>query len=109
LDYLKSYNPVQLRWNNKKKCNIDYPILNFGESKGLAFDRVIIYPTEDMEQWINNRSIELAEETRAKFYVAITRAKKSVAIVVDDKMIEESKNNDFSFYIPMSTNNLGDK
>jgi len=101
INYLLLYSPVQLRWNSKRICNTNYTVFNFGESKGLAFDRVIIYPTKDMEQWISNRSYILAGETKAKFYVAITRARKSVAIVVDDNMIEKSQNNDFSFYIPI--------
>jgi DNA helicase-2/ATP-dependent DNA helicase PcrA len=82
-EYLKKYNPVQLRWDIRKKCNTNYPVFNFGDSKGLSFDRVIIYPTKDMKTWIDNNSTELADETKAKFYVALTRARKSVAIVID--------------------------
>lgn len=60
---------------------MQYPFYNFGESKGKTFDRVIIYPTEDMEKWVYNNKLKLAYSTRAKFYVAITRAKFSVAII----------------------------
>lgn len=80
-DYLNLYNPVQLRWNSKQEVKTDYKYYNFGESKGKTFDRVIIYPTENMEKWVYNNKIELPFSTRAKFYVAITRAKYSVAII----------------------------
>ena len=81
--YLKKINPVQLRWNRIKEVNDKYPVFNFGESKGKTFDNVLIYPTEDMEKWIIDHKYKLAYETRAKFYVAITRAKYSVAIICD--------------------------
>jgi DNA helicase-2/ATP-dependent DNA helicase PcrA len=81
--YLECFNPVQLRWNNLQEVNMDYRVHNFGESKGKTFDRVLIYPTEKMEKWIYDNNTNLAFSTRAKFYVAITRAKHSVAIVTD--------------------------
>lgn len=82
-DYLKKYKPIQLRWSNRKKCNNNHPVFNFGESKGLTFDRVLIYPTNDILNWIKNNNYKLKHETRAKFYVGITRAKYSVAIIMD--------------------------
>jgi ATP-dependent exoDNAse (exonuclease V) alpha subunit len=36
-----------------------------------------------MEAWIRNNDENLPDITRAKLYVAITRAKRSVAIVMD--------------------------
>ncbi|MDR2409366.1 MAG: hypothetical protein LBE13_14800 [Bacteroidales bacterium] len=59
--------------------------MNFGESKGLSFDRVLIYPTKPFLDWLKNNSFDLAETSRSKFYAAITRAKYSVGIVVDNK------------------------
>lgn len=82
-DYLKYFQPVQLRWNNCKKVNLEYPVYNMGESKGMEFDRVIIYPTKPIIDWLENNTSNLQPEARAKFYVAVTRAKYSVAIVCD--------------------------
>ena len=82
-EYLKKYEPVQLRWNISIKVNPNYETRNFGRSKGLDFDRVLVYPTVDMKKWIFNNNYNLKNETRAKFYVAITRAKYSVGIVCD--------------------------
>lgn len=80
-NYLNTYHPMQLRWNNATETNSDYPVMNFGESKGLTFDRVLIYPTSTMIPWIENQTKSLADETRAKLYVGLTRAKFSAAIV----------------------------
>jgi DNA helicase-2/ATP-dependent DNA helicase PcrA len=54
-----------------------------GESKGLTFDRVLIYPTGTMKSWMKNHSKTLQPKTRSQFYVAVTRAKYSVGIVFD--------------------------
>jgi DNA helicase-2/ATP-dependent DNA helicase PcrA len=86
-DYINKFNPVILRWDRRVKTenSVTY---NMGESKGKTFDRVLIYPTSDMIEWIKDNNKLLKNETRAKFYVATTRAKYSVAIIFnyDDKI-----------------------
>lgn len=82
-EYLKKYNPTQLRWDRKVPVNKDYTSMNMGESKGTTMDRVLIYPTNNMSKWIRNNAEELASGTRAKFYVALTRAKYSSTIVFE--------------------------
>lgn len=84
-DYLKKFNPVQLRDSKKKIVNENFIVMNFGESKGLSFDRVLIYPTKPFVDWFMNNESLLAETSRSKLYVAITRARYSVGIVVSDK------------------------
>jgi len=80
-NYLERFNPIQLRWNSLQEVNPNYSVYNFGESKGKTFHRVIIYPTDKMEKWVYNHNTDLPFSTRAKLYVAITRAKYSVAII----------------------------
>jgi DNA helicase-2/ATP-dependent DNA helicase PcrA len=58
--------------------------MNYGESKGLGFDRVLIYPTKPILDFILNNK-DLDGMSRAKFYVAITRARYSVGIVYNFK------------------------
>lgn len=82
-DYLKTYSPVQLRENVKTKVLPNYSVMNFGESKGLTFDRVLIYPTKPILQWLENNSSKLAPTSLSKFYVALTRARYSVGILYD--------------------------
>ena len=82
-EYLSIYNPMQLRWSSLAKSAPSFQAMNFGESKGLSFDRVLIYPTEKMADWIKDNDSMLANEARAKLYVGITRARRSAAIVLD--------------------------
>lgn len=57
--------------------------MNMGESKGLTFDCVLIYPTKPILDWMKDHSKTLKDLSQSKFYVAVTRAKHSVAIVCD--------------------------
>lgn len=99
--YMKAYSPIQLRISRIVETLSDYSALNFGQSKGKTFDRVIIYPTDDIKKWLINHSKDLKNKTRAGFYVAVTRAKYSVAFVIPDKecskikdiVLWDSKNN----------------
>ncbi|MCK0124588.1 UvrD-helicase domain-containing protein [Gelidibacter sp. F2691] len=81
--YLLKYNPIQLKWDSRVSVNQEYQSFNFGESKGLTYERVLIYPTDAMINWIKDNRSKLEPSTRAKFYVGVTRAKYSVAIVYD--------------------------
>ena len=81
--YLKTYKPVQLRWSASSKVHSDYAVQNFGESKGATMDRVLIYPTKPMVDWIKNNDNTLTNEGRSKFYVGLTRARLSSTIVMN--------------------------
>lgn len=81
--YLKKYQPTQLRWSNSVRCNEDYPRQTFGNSKGATFDRCLIYATSPMKKWLKNNNSPLGAKARAKFYVGLTRARYSTAIVYD--------------------------
>jgi superfamily I DNA/RNA helicase len=87
--YLAHYQPMQLRDSKKKSIENDNPIMNFGMSKGLAFDRVLIYPTDPITKWLKDNASDLAPTSRSKLYVAITRAQYSVAFVYDFKDSEQ--------------------
>lgn len=83
--YLEQYRPVQLRNNRTTVIKNTHPVMNFGESKGLSFERVLIYPTKPIVNWLKDNNSDLAQESRSKFYVAATRARYSVAFVYDYK------------------------
>jgi Superfamily I DNA and RNA helicases len=85
-EYAKKYNVTQLRMDKRTRVMEHVPAINFGLSKGMTFDRAIIYPTKKIKDWILNNSITLPDQTRAKFYVAITRARYSVAFVLDESI-----------------------
>jgi superfamily I DNA/RNA helicase len=83
-NYLRQYQPMQLRDSRKSNVNENHSVMNFGESKGLSFDRVLIYPTTPILDWLKNNQSELKDTSRSKFYVAITRARYSVGIIVEN-------------------------
>lgn len=86
-EYIERFEPVQLRWDIRERLvNRRYVVYNLGEAKGMTFDRVIIFPTQSMIDWLINNNHELTNSARAKFYVGITRARYSVAIVCDTRL-----------------------
>ena len=89
--YLEQFAPTVLRWsipasNFIKNSNIDK--VNFGKAKGLGFDRVLILPTNKILQYLkkDNKVFkqEKTEKSKNQLYVAITRARYSLALLVDD-------------------------
>lgn len=85
-EYLKKYTPTQLRYSRAKKVNQNYEIKNYGESKGATRDRIIIYPTQKILDWVFYKKDFKSFELKCKFYVAVTRAKFSVGIVCSDSI-----------------------
>lgn len=82
-NYIKTFNPVQLRNNKTAKVSLNADTLNFGISKGLTFDRVLIFPTGPILKWLNNNKVKLPFKSRCNLYVALTRARFSVCILSD--------------------------
>lgn len=80
--YMQLYRPQVLRLDVKTNCN-GYPAMNFGESKGLTFERVVIFPHKLGEKWLATGDLKHVEKSAPKMYVAITRARHSVAFVYD--------------------------
>lgn len=85
-EYLAAVRPMQLR-DKITSSGVDpgSPVMNFGESKGRGFDHVVIIPTGPMQKWLVDSETPLAAQSRARLYVAITRARHSVAIAMDWK------------------------
>lgn len=81
--YAVAHNPQVLRYNVKTSTG-GLDAKNFGEVKGRTFERVMIFPTPGIQKCIKSK-VELADSTRAKFYVGVTRARHSVGLVLDDK------------------------
>lgn len=71
-----------LRYDIRTKVPDGYRTMNMGDSKGLTLDDVVIFPTNDMKKWIGGKNINFKDGTRAKLYVAITRARGDLIFVV---------------------------
>lgn len=57
----------------------NYPTINIGLSKGKTYDRVLIIPTIPMIDFLTKGKID----KNYKFYIAVTRARHSVAFLFD--------------------------
>lgn len=86
-EYNRLYKPVILKQQLASEGEWTY-----GMSKGLGFDRVLIYPTGPILKYLRDGKLTKTQNGKqkntfdiAKFYVAITRARYSVAIVCNFK------------------------
>lgn len=57
--------------------------MNFGESKGLTFDRVLIFPHGLGKKRLASGDLKHVKDSAAKMYVGVTRARHSIAFVFD--------------------------
>jgi len=79
--YFEKHRPMVLR-HNRVVNTLGLPALNIGVSKGSTYDRVLIFPTKPMLRYLKTQ--DLASLTSPEsLYVAVTRARFSVAFVVD--------------------------
>lgn len=78
--YYDAYLPIILKYD--KNTDTDgYESFNFGICKGVTFDRVLIYPNGPLNDFIYKGKPLSCQQ---KYYVAVTRPKYSLAIVVND-------------------------
>lgn len=82
--YMRTYNPQPLRYSRAMKDILGNPI-NYGDAKGMTFERTLIYPHGPLKKFLKTGEIKDAGKEIAKIYVAITRARQSVAFVVDEE------------------------
>ena len=80
--YVSQYQPQCLRHSVGSGKDYDLDYLNFKISKGMAYERVLIVPTEPIAKFVSHGT-HLAPGPASSFYVAVTRARQSVAIVLD--------------------------
>lgn len=82
--YVRAYAPLLLRRSASSGRHLDHlGPMNIGLSKGLGHRHVLIHPTGDMEKLLQ-KGRRLEEQAAAYLYVAVTRAKQSVAFILDD-------------------------
>ena len=82
LDYYNDHRPVVLRYDRAVDTQ-GLPAMNIGVAKGSTFERVLIFPTRPMRQFFAHRDPTKLSAPE-KLYVAVTRARHSVAFVIPD-------------------------
>lgn len=83
-EYVRRFSPQVLRYSVGTDCG-PFEAMNFGESKGLTFERVLIYPHGPARKWLASGEPGDVQKSATKMYVATTRARYSVAFVYDRK------------------------
>ena len=80
--YVAQFSPQVLRYDRRTSC-LDLPAMNFGESKGLTFDRVLIFPHGLAKKWLASGNWNHVAGSASKMYVGATRARYSLAFAFD--------------------------
>lgn len=82
--YVAAHRPLFLRRVvTSGKVFDKFSPMNIGVSKGLGRDHVLIVPTNEVKKLLQ-RGTPLEKQSAAYLYVAITRARQSVAFIMDD-------------------------
>lgn len=89
-EYIGKFSPKILRYNRREKC-MGFSASNYKESKGLTFQRVLIFPHNPLKELLKNANFSSLNEPSA-LYVAVTRARYSVGIVYDAEFSVEGLN-----------------
>ncbi|KPX37944.1 ATP-dependent exonue V beta subunit, helicase and exonuclease domain-containing [Pseudomonas amygdali pv. eriobotryae] len=80
--YVQKFNPRCLRVSASSGKEFDLDYVNFKVAKGATYERVLIIATGPITKFLQKK-VPLEPGPAAAFYVAVTRAKQSVAIVID--------------------------
>lgn len=80
-DYIQLMKPKVLR-HDVRTPTMGYPSLNFGVSKGMTLERVLIFPNKILTEFLNNPTKRL--KSPDKYFVGVTRAMYSLAFVVEN-------------------------
>ena len=83
VQYFQRYRPVTVLRHDKNVDTQGLPAMNIGIAKGSTFDRVLLFPTKPILQYLKDRD-ERNLKAPERLYVAVTRARFSVAFVVPD-------------------------
>jgi DNA helicase II / ATP-dependent DNA helicase PcrA len=79
--YVEKFGPLCLRISANSARGVDLPFMNIRVAKGMDVERVFIWPTEGMEGFLRDGTM-LEGTPCCDLYVAVTRARSSVAFAV---------------------------
>lgn len=83
--YFDAFQPKVLR-HSKRANTYGLPAMNIGLSKGSTFDRVLVIPTQPMLDYLRSGVVQRLKAPQS-LYVAVTRARYSVAFVVPKDLV----------------------
>jgi DNA helicase II / ATP-dependent DNA helicase PcrA len=78
-EYIEKFKPVVLKYGKRNKSLDNLYTLNFGKSKGLNFERVLILVNEQIQNFLKGDYLAISSpKSKAGLHVVITRAKYTV-------------------------------
>lgn len=80
--YREAFRPMCLRYSANSARDLDLPFTTFRMAKGQEHDRVLVAPTQPMVDFLT-KGKRLEPSAACSLYVAVTRARFSVAFVSD--------------------------
>jgi hypothetical protein len=84
--YLRTFRPDAVLRDSVRTVTGGREAINIGHAKGATFERVLLFPTKSMVSFlVSGNASDLGDP--ARFYVAVTRARFSVAVVVPMKSL----------------------
>lgn len=78
--YYSYFHPQELRYSRTNTDVYGLFAVNFGECKGQTYERCLIHPSKPIIEFLKGKCLS---KNQQKYYVALTRAKYSNAIVVE--------------------------
>ncbi|MCH8823245.1 MAG: UvrD-helicase domain-containing protein [Planctomycetes bacterium] len=81
-EYIKTFSPAILRYDRRTPA-YGFSASNFGVVKGITFGRVLILSHGKIKNYLKSGNVEDVAKSIEKFYVAVTRARFSVAFLYD--------------------------
>lgn len=80
--YRDAYAPLCLRHSAASGRQLDLPFVTFGTAKGRTTEHVLIYPTAKVTKFLTSGTA-LEGRAACSLYIAVTRAKHSVAFIFE--------------------------
>ncbi|USI86609.1 AAA family ATPase [Acinetobacter johnsonii] len=91
-NYVRQFDPLILRYSSGSGKILEkyQKLMTFGESKGLTADHVLVQPTQPILNFLKGEVNPFGDSSisQNKFYVAVTRARYSVAFIVSDPFFD---------------------
>jgi ATP-dependent DNA helicase UvrD/PcrA len=81
-DYRARFDPLCLRYSANSGKSYNFPLETFGKAKGRTAEHVLIHPTRKIESFLS-RGDALEGRAACALYIAVTRARHSVAFISD--------------------------
>ncbi|GAA4684106.1 UvrD-helicase domain-containing protein [Nocardioides nanhaiensis] len=86
--YVEAHAPLSIHYRAGLGDEFGITFTTFGVAKGRTVDHVLLLPTEKFRQFLKDGT-PLVGKTACAFYIGVTRAKHSVAVILDPSLVAD--------------------